>query len=56
MHEAPERIKFVRSHDAAPNKLVTPLYINKLEQIVRVDGLLSAIPINPDLLLRRFVR
>ena len=44
-----ERIKFGRSRDVVPSKLVNPLYINKLEQILRVDGSPSAIPINPNL-------
>ncbi len=50
LRSALERIKFSRNHHAVPSKLVNPLYINKLEQILRVDGSLSVIPINPDLL------
>ena len=53
-----ERIKLGRNHDAFPTKLVNPLDIKKLEQIVQVDGSPpeipnGAIPINLDLLQGR---
>ena len=33
-----ERIRFYRDHYAVPSKPVNPLYINKFERILYVDG------------------
>ena len=44
-----EGIKYGPNHYAVPTKLENPPHINRLEQIIRVDGSPSA-PINPDLL------
>ena len=38
-------IKFGRNHRAVPAKLVTPLYLDKLEKILRADGSPREIPI-----------